>query len=207
MTEQQLTDCLQPYTGTDRLSAAQTGMFLQYLEVLLKWNAKVNLTSVRNPEEIAARHFGESLFCARQLFPDPSVTGDLADVGSGAGFPGLPIRIWAPLIRVTLIESNQKKATFLREVIRLLNLRHSEVTSRRAEELDLRAHVVSLRAVERFDHIVQVARNLVKVGGRLALLIGESQIEFAKETLPDLRWQQAVPIPESNNRVVVIGNA
>ena len=90
-----------------------------YLDLLLKWNARTNLTAIRDPEEIVRRHFGEGLFVATQLDPD---TTTLLDFGSGAGLPGLPIALLRPDIQVTLAESQNKKATFLREVVRTLNL-------------------------------------------------------------------------------------
>src|ERR1700716_112541 len=83
-----------------------------YLDLLLKWNARTNLTAIRDPEEIVRRHFGESLFAARHIDPK---TKTLLDFGSGAGFPGLPIALYRPEIAVTLAESQNKKATFLRE--------------------------------------------------------------------------------------------
>ncbi len=130
----------------------------------------------------------------------------VADVGSGAGFPGLPIKIWAPEIRLALIESNHKKATFLREVVRTLGLERVEVFSGRAETFPAAsADVVTLRAVERFEEILPIAAGLVKPGGRLALLIGNSQVEQARSLVKELNWQAPVPVPLSNNRVVLAG--
>ena len=120
-----------------------------YIDLLLRWNARINLTAIRQPEEIVTRHFGESLFAARHLFPAEATTEEpsepalrsvernstsVIDVGSGAGFPGIPIKIWAPDIHLTLIESNQKKATFLREVARTLTLTNINVFPGRAED-------------------------------------------------------------------------
>src|SRR5258708_2508378 len=91
------------------LSAAQLNNISTYIDMLLRWNARMNLTAVRDPEEIVTRHFGESLFAARHLFPAEDgrlTTDDCIDVGSGTGFPGLPIKLWAPNIHLTLVESN-----------------------------------------------------------------------------------------------------
>src|SRR6202022_891918 len=90
-----------------------------YLDLLLKWNARTNLTAIREPEEIVRRHFGESLFAGRQL----GTCKTLLDFGSGAGFPGVPIQLLRPEIQVTLAESQNKKATFLRELVRTLGLK------------------------------------------------------------------------------------
>lgn len=190
------------------LSMSQNENILKYLDLLLRWNARVNLTAVRGPEEIVARHFGESLFVARHLFPDAeSAHGHVVDIGSGAGFPGLPIKIWARASRLTLIESNQKKATFLREVVRKLALTNVEVFAKRAEEYDTQADIVTLRAVERFEQAIPIAGRLMRPGGRLGLLIGDGQMRSAKELLPGLQWSDPVTIPLSSNRVLLMGRS
>lgn len=116
-----------------------------YLDLLVKWNARTNLTAIRDPEEIVRRHFGESLFAGQHL--DPCET--LLDFGSGAGFPGLPIALLRPNLQVTLAESQNKKATFLREVVRTLGLR-TEIWPDRVENMpkDRQFDVVALRAVD-----------------------------------------------------------
>lgn len=130
-----------------------------YLELLLKWNARTNLTSVRTPVEIVARHFGESIFAAQYLFPDPTTTAVLADIGSGAGFPGLPIKLWASKLRVTLVESHSKKSTFLREVVRALPLTGVEVFAGRAEDLaaNLNSAIQGTQEITREGHDVSRA--------------------------------------------------
>ncbi|MBZ5689762.1 MAG: 16S rRNA (guanine(527)-N(7))-methyltransferase RsmG [Acidobacteriia bacterium] len=181
-----------------------------YIDILQRWNARINLTAIRDEEEIVTRHFGESLFAARNLFPlcpsvPPVVKGfAVADVGSGAGFPGIPIKLWAPEISLTLIESNQKKATFLKEVTRALTLTNINIQTTRAESLSAASFdVVTLRAVERFESILPVAARLVVPGGRLALLIGQAQLEQAQSRLPALNWCQPIPVPTSQSCVFV----
>jgi 16S rRNA (guanine527-N7)-methyltransferase len=176
-----------------------------YIELLLKWNAKLNLTAIRDPKEIISRHFGESLFAARQLFPSGDSPESVIDVGSGAGFPGLPFKLWSPSIGLTLIESNQRKATFLREVIRALDLKSAAVMTERAESVSVRADLVTFRAVERFERILPVGFGLVKPHGRMALLIGEAQVELAQSLLPGMEWKNSTPIPSSKNRRLLIG--
>jgi 16S rRNA (guanine527-N7)-methyltransferase len=158
---------------------------------------------------MVTRHFGESLFAARQIFPAGNSSlapaTSLADVGSGAGFPGLPIKLWAPQLQVALIESQQRKATFLREVVRALRLTGVEVRSRRAELVTETFEIVTLRAVESFDEVVVVASRLVRPGGRLGLLIGEDQVAKARDVLPALQWGKPVPVPNSLRRVVLVG--
>jgi len=181
------------------LSSDQLHHISTYIDLLLRWNARINLTAIRDPEEIVTRHFGESLFAARQLFPGSSASSlarmsKVADLGSGAGFPGLPIKLWAPQISLTLVESNQRKATFLREVSRALTLTSIDI-------LD----VVTLRAVERFDAILPVATRLVSQEGRLALLIGSGQSEGARSHADQFSWGSLLPIPGSKSRVLAIG--
>jgi 16S rRNA (guanine527-N7)-methyltransferase len=239
------------------LTTAQLKQIWTYIDMLLRWNARINLTAVRSPEEIVTRHFGESLFAARHLYPSaigstaaaispdhvftaasavqPSFSSptkqplDVFDLGSGAGFPGIPIKIWSPGIHLILIESNHKKATFLREIIRTLTLTDVNVYAGRAEDLlptsssipahtlpaspasdappDRKASVVALRAVERFNSILPVAANLVAPGGRLALLIGKAQVPTASSTLTAFHWRDPLPVPLSDNRVFLVGSS
>ena len=138
-----------------------------YLDLLLKWNARTNLTAIRDSEEIVRRHFGESLFVAAHL-PDCAT---LLDLGSGAGFPGLPIQLARPALLVTLAESQNKKASFLREVVRTLGL-STEVWADRVERMapDRLFDVVALRAVDNPAVALQQARGRLAVDGRIAHL-------------------------------------
>ena len=211
-------------------SLAQLQCISTYIDILLRWNARINLTAIRNPEEIVTRHFGESLFAARHLFPlagsaggsargraalQGRVTGhkevgalapvSVADVGSGAGFPGLPIKLWAPNITLTLIESNHKKAAFLREVTRALTLTDVNIQNARAESIPPGTYdTVTLRAVERFESVLPTAGALVAPGGRLALLISSAQQTQPHSALPDLVWSEPTPIPQSRSRILLI---
>ena len=217
MDPDQIAALLEPFSSS-RLTSAQLKHISTYIDILLKWNRRVNLTAIRDPDQVVARHFGESLFAAEQLFsgtraepatsawPSGSSLIRLVDVGSGAGFPGLPIKIFAPGIKLTLIESHNKKATFLREVIRTLGLGNAEVFAGRAEDFPAASSdVATLRAVERFEEILRVAADLVAPGGRFALLIGQAQVARATAEFPRFSWQDAVPIPLSTARILLIG--
>jgi 16S rRNA (guanine527-N7)-methyltransferase len=210
------------------LSPSQLTSISTYIDIVLRWNARINLTAIRDPEEIVTRHFGESLFAARHLFPKvypvSTVVNDLdfdfandqrltttndrvADLGSGAGFPGIPIKLWAPQISLTLIEANQKKATFLREVARALTLTNINIQNARAETLPLGTFdLVTLRAVERFTDILEIAAALLTPSGRLVLLIASSQLDIVRSTLPHLSWHNAIPVPQSKSRQLLIGH-
>lgn len=175
-----------------------------YIDVLLKWNARVNLTSVRRPEDIVTRHFGESFFAASHLLA-LGETRSAIDVGSGSGFPGIPFAMTALAARVTLIESNSKKAAFLNEVIRTLQLGNVNVFNGRAEDYQSRADLVTLRAVEKFSFSMPIASNLVGAGGRLALMIGKSQVARAQELTSQFSWSDPLAIPGGNSRVLLVG--
>ena len=199
---------LAPYLAPARLGPQQLVHISMYIDILERWNRKMALTALRSPQEMVERHFGESLFVARHLFPVPlgGTPGIAAlDVGSGAGFPGLPLKIFAPALRLTLIEAQLKKATFLREVVRALALRQVEVFAGRAQDFPGQAELVTLRAVERFEAVLPVAARLVQTDGRLALLIGAAQAERARRLLPGFAWESPVPLPRSQQRILLVG--
>lgn len=218
MDDARIAELLAPFLGESpegrghqgaALSPAQLRDISRYIDILVRWNARINLTAVRQPEEIVTRHFGESIFAARHLFPSghPVARPHVIDVGSGAGFPGLPIKLWVPDVDLTLIESSQKKATFLREVVRNLELTSAEVFAGRADAFaGPRAEVVTLRAVERFESIIPAAAGLVKACGRMVVMIGEAQLKRVRELVPGLKWDMPVRLPLSSNRVMIIGS-
>ena len=147
--------------GLPLLNAAQVRRFEAYLSLLLRWNARVNLTAIRDEDGILARHFVESIACARAL---PAGIATLLDFGSGAGFPGIPIALCRPEIAVTLAESQGKKAAFLQEAVRVLGI-SAHVHTGRAETLMTQFDCVTLRAVDRMRQAVRAAAGLVAPGG------------------------------------------
>ena len=197
------------------LSSSQLDQISTYIDLLLRWNARINLTAVRDPESIVARHFGESFFAARQLLKKQEAggrrqeagggQGRAIDLGSGAGFPGLPLKIFAPGLALTLIESSQKKAVFLKEAVRTLALTGVDVFAGRAEDFAATADLVTLRAVERYERALGAAARLVAPGGRLALLIGSPQAARTPQLLAGFGWQAPVAMPQSSARVLLVG--
>jgi 16S rRNA (guanine527-N7)-methyltransferase len=167
LSESAIATLITPYLPTP--PASLLPQLSAYLDLLLKWNARTNLTAIRDPEEIVRRHFGESLFAAAHVAPD---TETLLDYGSGAGFPGLPIALLRPDIQVTLAESQNKKSTFLREAVRTLNLPNVEVWAARAETLPpgRQFHTVALRAVDNMEAALPAAKAYISPGGELVLL-------------------------------------
>jgi 16S rRNA (guanine527-N7)-methyltransferase len=192
---------LRPFVA---LEEGQFASISTYIDLLLKWNARINLTAVRHPEEIVTRHFGESFFAAKLLLP-PEHRGTVVDLGSGAGFPGLPLAMIAPTAQVTLIESNHRKAAFLNEVIFALGLKNAKVFSQRAEMYTGRADLVMMRAVERFEKALATAISLVGPLGRVALMIGTSQADRTRALPSDVSWKDPMRVPGGHSRVLLVG--
>jgi 16S rRNA (guanine527-N7)-methyltransferase len=187
--------------GLDPLNSALVGRFEGYLSLLLRWNARMNLTAIRDEEGILSRHFVESIACARAL---PAGIATLLDFGSGAGFPGVPIALCRPEIAVTLAESQGKKAAFLREAVRTLGL-SCKIHSGRAESLGFRFDCVTLRAVDRMPKAVQAASSLVSPGGWLVLMTTEPELESLRTVLGEaFDWQSPIPLPGGENRLLVL---
>jgi 16S rRNA (guanine527-N7)-methyltransferase len=162
--------------GQAPLDATQTQSFEELLSLFIRWNARINLTAIRDEDGILKRHFVESIACARAL---PAGIETLLDFGSGAGFPGIPIALCRPEIAVTLAESQGKKAAFLHEAIRVLGVT-IKVYSGRAEELAAEFDCVTLRAVDKMERAVQSAAKLVRPGGWLALMTTTANLPILK---------------------------
>ena len=171
-----------------------------YLELIMKWNARMNLTAIRTPEEIVRRHFGESLFVGTHI----GACGTLLDYGSGAGFPGVPIQLLRPDVRVTLAESHGKKAAFLQEMVRSLNL-PTKVWAGRVETMPAgrRFDVVALRAVEGMDRAVGEAG--LRADGRV-LIMGTARHSVYPGLAESFRMDEPVPLPESNDGVLWVAH-
>ena len=146
------------------LNNEQISKFQRYLELLLEWNEKFNLTAITDKDEIEEKHFVDSIELVK-YFDVKNKT--LLDVGSGAGFPGIPLAIVEPTLKITLLESNGKRVTFLREVIKELDLKNVEVNQGRSEELGTREKydIVTARAVKELNILLEITFYLVKVGG------------------------------------------
>jgi 16S rRNA (guanine527-N7)-methyltransferase len=169
-----------------------------YLDLLLKWNARTNLTAIRDPEEIVRRHFGESLFAGQHISPAEQLPDTLLDLGSGAGFPGLPIALLHPMIRVTLAESQNKKSTFLREAVRTLALQNVEIWPTRVEFMPpaRQFHTVTMRAVD--NMAAAIAAAIPRATHQLLLLTS------TPPTLPpEFTLQTPIPIPNSEATILL----
>lgn len=156
-----------------------------YSRELIQWNKKVNLTAIRDPEEIEIKHFLDSLSCLMVMQPAP---GDrIVDVGTGAGFPGLPLKILYPQVRLTLIESIGKKVKFCRHIVHSLGLKDVEILQSRAENIGRdsayreRFDWAVARAVAVMPVLVEYLLPLLRVGGSAVIQKGESGPREAHE--------------------------
>ena len=182
--------------GTCLLTSQQTGLLESHFALLNRWNRTLNLTSIRDMKDAVTRHYGESLFLAAHL---PEKCESVADLGSGAGFPGIPLAILRPQCKVTLIESHQRKAVFLKEATR--HLGNVLVQAKRAEAVS-----------ERFDWLVsravapkEVLRFVPGLASNLALLLAR---EDASKLLVDntLRFEEPIAMPWLARSVLLLGS-
>jgi 16S rRNA (guanine527-N7)-methyltransferase len=188
--------------GLAPLDGVLAGRFEDYLSLLLRWNARVNLTAIRDEEGILRRHFVESIACARLL---PAGIATLLDFGSGAGFPGIPIALCRPEIAVTLAESQGKKAAFLREAVRVLGVA-ATVHSGRADVLRKVFDCITLRAVDKMGIAVQSAARLLRPGGWLALMTTSKELEVLKAAGAEFAWRPLVLLRGGEERLLALGN-
>jgi 16S rRNA (guanine527-N7)-methyltransferase len=185
--------------GLDPLAPETSERFGDYCSLLVRWNARVNLTAIRDEEGILSRHFVESIACARGL---PAGIDALLDFGSGAGFPGIPIALCRREIAVTLAESQGKKAAFLQEALRVLGI-SAAVHAGRAETLGAQFGCVTLRAVDRMQEAVKAAGELVEAGGWLAPLTSLGEMGKVKAAAgADFDWERTVALPGADDRIV-----
>jgi 16S rRNA (guanine527-N7)-methyltransferase len=176
-----------------------------YVDLLLRWNQKIALTTIVDPVEILRLHFGESLFGITAI---PIRLGRLADVGTGAGFPAIPISMAIPDLACTLIESNQKKATFLAEVVRTLGLLRIEIFRGRMEDFPPTASLfdfVVSRALGIHEQFLNWSAERLAAGGSVIFWIGEQdggKISVSSK----FSWRPITRIPDSDRRALLIGS-
>jgi 16S rRNA (guanine527-N7)-methyltransferase len=210
-----LSSCLEDLIKND---ASKVGVFLDrkmvqafliYLKELKEWNQKINLTSLKKDEAIITNHFIDSL----SITPHLPSSASILDLGSGAGFPGIPLKIAAPAHNITLLESTRKKANFLRHIIRRLGLSRTTVVECRAEHFKSSAHshpgfdCVIARALAPLKIFLQLGAPLVIEGGQIVAMKGEKAEEELKEcqaALKDFSLEVdkkiALQLPPSNKK-------
>jgi 16S rRNA (guanine527-N7)-methyltransferase len=206
LTDSQISNPLRPYGVAPSIDLVRR--IRTYTQLLLKWNRTISLTTVTDIEQMLRFHFGESLFALSML---PVEKSRLADVGSGAGFPGIPLAMAAPKLTVTLIEANAKKYAFLNEVIRELELRnvtalHARMEDIRAPRRDLNLDIVTARALGKFDDLLRWAQGELTPEGRIALWLGSGDAKKISSHYSGWKWNPPVPIPDSERRCILVGN-
>lgn len=211
--ESKVRDLLGPF-GL-QLTDRQMNQLLAYLSLLLRWNSKINLTSIRNAEDCVTRHFGESLYVSKF----ESVRGRMLDIGSGAGFPGLALKITFPELATTLLEPVGKKRAFLKEVVRVCEMQNVEVRPERLDEYVRQSlkdpfDFATCRAVGGLQELVPMAARCVKLGGRLLFWLGsEQELELGQvhevaggSVDQAVTWRQVARIPLSRSRGIWCGD-
>lgn len=172
------------------LSQEQIENYEKYYELLIEWNNKFNLTSITEKKDVVIKHFLDSVLCYK-LIKDGS---SIVDVGTGAGFPALPLKILNPTLKVTLVDSLNKRVVFLNEVVKALNLKDVTCIHSRAEDF---AHTKQresfdycvARAVARLDTLSEYCLPMVRVGGHFIALKGEdgeNEVSIASKAITTL---------------------
>lgn len=198
----QVADALSPFGVS--LTAKQIEAIQAYTELLLRWNRFISLTTIEDPVEIVTRHFGESLFVRTII---PLQLGRLADVGTGAGFPGLALKIAFPDLSVVLLEPNLKKCAFLNEVKATLGLQEVEVVRSRFEDYrsDSPFNFICARALGNYKSLLRWAKGSIDRSGMVALWLGTEDSLLVSRT-EGWSWGAPVRIPESRRRMILCGS-
>ena len=185
------------------IGPSQAEQLSNYLHLLLKWNVRTNLPAVRASQEIVRLHFAHSLFCSRHIAPSAHT---LLDFGSGAGFPGIPIALARPAIRATLAESQGRKAAFLREAVRVLNL-NVQIWAQRVEAMPAEQlfDAITLRAVDQMESACRIAASRLAPGGQILILTTLRLTDSTTALLPDISWRHPIHLPHTEHGVLLIG--
>jgi len=202
LTAQEIRRALQRYGFTAQPELCQK--IQSYVDLLLLWNQRIGLTTVTQPQEIVARHFGESVLAAQVFGVE---RGRLADLGSGAGFPGLVLRMACPGLEVVLIEANRRKCVFLAEVCRRLQLSRVDIRTSRFEELApaaLGVDYITVRALRITETLLEWASHALKPSGKLILWLGLEDANRVQQ-MRGWEWSTPVRIPWAKRRVILRG--
>ncbi len=188
--------------GLEPLNEQTASRFGDYLSLYIRWNARLNLSAIRDEKSIVSMHFIESIALVRAL---PQGISTLLDFGSGAGLPGIPIALCCPQIAVTLAESQGKKAAFLQEAVRVLGI-GATVHAERAEALRAVFDCVVLRAVDRMPKAIAAAARLVGPEGHLALMTTTSQLDNLEAAAgTGFYWSAPISLPGGRDRLLALG--
>lgn len=197
-------DLLSPFEL--ELTSPQISQMLTYLDLLLRWNRKINLTAINGAEECLTRHFGESLYLERWV----KLENNLLDIGSGAGFPGLALKIVFPELATTLLEPVAKKRAFLKEVARACRMESVEVRGDRLEDFvrqgaTPRFSSATSRALGHHKQLIPLVAECLNPKGRLILWVSHAQGQALSEMHDQVEWISPIHLPLSREREIWIG--
>jgi len=174
-----------------------------YVSTLLQWNAKISLTTITDPEQILRVHFGESFFAANV---SGIVNGRVADIGTGAGFPGIPIRMVRQALQLTLVEAVAKKVAFLGEVLRKINISGVHIIRCRMEDIsDAGFDLITARALGKYNDLLRWSKARLSQTGKIVLLLGRAEAEYLSQNA-EWVWNEPKIVPDTSARVVLIGS-
>ena len=194
------------------LSAYQLDKLEKFYNLLVEWNQKINLTRIIDKEDVYLKHFYDSLTINKVI--DLNKVETLCDVGTGAGFPGIVLKIFYPHLKITLVDSLQKRVNYLNEVIKELDLKDIEAIHVRGEDYKEKFDVVTSRAVANIEKLTTYTMHLLNKNGRLIALKGNIDEELTKDVEKRLSKKYKIvkvekfllPIENSNRSIVVMKN-
>lgn len=209
MTEQEFIDSIKELgiEPTDK----QLYQLSKFYELLIEWNQKINLTRITDKKEVYLKHFYDSLTISKEL--DLNKINTLCDVGTGAGFPGIVLKIFYPNLKITLIDSLLKRVKYLNEIIKELNLKEIKAIHTRAEDYKETFDIVTARAVANIEKLLTYTMHLVKKDGKLIAMKGNIDEEITEDVRKriDKKYKLIkinkfyLPKEESHRSLVIIG--
>ena len=209
MTEQEFIDSIKELgiEPTDK----QLYQLSKFYELLIEWNQKINLTRITDKEDVYLKHFYDSLTISKEL--DLNKINTLCDVGTGAGFPGIVLKIFYPNLKITLIDSLLKRVKYLNEIIKELNLKEIKAIHTRAEDYKETFDIVTARAVANIEKLLTYTMHLVKKDGKLIAMKGNIDEEITEDVRKriDKKYKLIkinkfyLPKEESHRSLVIIG--
>ena len=184
----------------------------KFYELLVEWNEKINLTRITEKEDVYLKHFYDSLTITKVI--DLTKVNTLCDIGTGAGFPGVVLKIMYPNLKITLVDALQKRVNYLNEIIKELDLKDIEALHVRGEDLKEKYDVVTSRAVANIEKLLTYTMHLVNKDGVMIAMKGNIEDELTKEEEDEINRKYKIveinkfilPIENSNRSLVVIKN-
>lgn len=210
MTEQEFIDAIKQLGLTP--TTQQQQQLEKFYQLLIDWNKKINLTRITDKEDVYLKHFYDSLTIVKEI--DLSKVNTLCDVGTGAGFPGVVLKIFYPNLKITLIDSLLKRVNYLNEIIKELELKDIKVIHTRGEDYHETFDIVTARAVANIEKLLKYTMHLVNKNGKLIAMKGNIEEELTKDVKNRINKKYKItkinkfllPREKSNRSLVIIEN-